>query len=176
MTGDAEVARDLAQETFVRVYQHRRRYDPSYAFATWLFTIATNLSRNHHRWRHRHPEVLMEPTSMAGADLPSHAQDPRQMLASAECSAAVPSAIAMLPEVQRVVLMLSVYGQLSHAEIAAIADSSVKAAELRIYRARCKLRRLLADWLPASQPAEGRRKSEPPARHPDVSPTEPLPT
>jgi len=44
MLGDAEEARDVAQLTFVRVWENLERYDPSWAFSTWLFRIAGNLA------------------------------------------------------------------------------------------------------------------------------------
>ena len=58
--GGHEDALDLTMETFVRVYESRHRYAPSARFARWLFTIATNLARNHVRWKERHPEVPFE--------------------------------------------------------------------------------------------------------------------
>src|SRR5882757_8340994 len=58
--GGHEDALDLTMETFVRVYESRHRYAPSARFARWLFTIATNLARNHARWKERHPEVALE--------------------------------------------------------------------------------------------------------------------
>jgi RNA polymerase sigma-70 factor (ECF subfamily) len=59
LTGSDATAQDLAQETFVRVYRHRLEYRSSQKFSTWLFAIATNLARNHARWRGRHPETLL---------------------------------------------------------------------------------------------------------------------
>src|SRR5258708_25202197 len=53
-------AEELAQETFVRVYQNRGRYDPRARFSTWLYTIATNLARDRWRWRRRHPQVSLD--------------------------------------------------------------------------------------------------------------------
>src|SRR5882757_7389089 len=58
--GNHEDALDLTMETFVRVYESRHRYTPSARFARWLFTIATNLARNHARWKERHPEIPLE--------------------------------------------------------------------------------------------------------------------
>jgi RNA polymerase sigma factor (sigma-70 family) len=57
LTGSEAVAMDLAQETFVRVYQNRARYRPTGAFSTWLFAMASNLARHHIRWKIRHPCV-----------------------------------------------------------------------------------------------------------------------
>jgi RNA polymerase sigma-70 factor (ECF subfamily) len=51
LTNSAATAEDLAQETFVRVYRYRLDFTPGKKFSTWLFAIATNLARNHARWR-----------------------------------------------------------------------------------------------------------------------------
>lgn len=60
MTGQREAAIDLAQETFIHLYQARGRYRPSGNFSTYLFSIATNLARNHARWKSRHPVVSLD--------------------------------------------------------------------------------------------------------------------
>jgi RNA polymerase sigma factor (sigma-70 family) len=61
-TGNEQDALDLAQETFVRVYESRHRYQPTAKFSTWLLTIAINLCRNLARWRDRHPSVALDAT------------------------------------------------------------------------------------------------------------------
>ena len=58
--GDEDAANDLAQETFVRVYQHRTDFKEGMRFSSWLFTIGGNLARNHLRARSRRPEVPLE--------------------------------------------------------------------------------------------------------------------
>src|SRR5512137_3195644 len=63
MLGNEDDANDLAQETFVRVYQHRGRFRPGARFSTWLYTIAANLARNHRRWLARHPNVSLDAES-----------------------------------------------------------------------------------------------------------------
>ncbi len=58
-TGNITDAKEIAQESFVKVYQSRHRYEPrATAFSTWLFQIATNLCRMRNRWKNRHPELL----------------------------------------------------------------------------------------------------------------------
>ena len=53
-------AEDLAQETFVRVYNARASFRLNERFSTWLYTIAANLARSHYRWRSRHPNVPLD--------------------------------------------------------------------------------------------------------------------
>lgn len=140
MVSDHATACDLAQETFVRLYRHRTSYNPRRPFSTWIFTIAANLARNHHRWSQRHPEALSDPADMAEVSPPDPSADPHARAIAREKLAAVQRAIARLPQDQREVLVLSVYEHLSQDEIATITDSTVKAVELRLYRARKALR------------------------------------
>lgn len=147
MGADPTTACDLAQETFVRLYRHRSSYNPRQPFSTWIFTIAANLARNHHRWAARHPEALTDPADLAQDPTPDSAADPHQRTAAREKFAALQEAIAALPEDLRETLILATYEHLSHEEIATITDSTPKAVELRLYRARKTLRESLAPHL-----------------------------
>src|SRR5512147_2025898 len=60
MVGNEDDANDLAQETFVRVFNSCKSFRPEQKFSTWLFTIAANLARNHFRWRSRHPNLSLD--------------------------------------------------------------------------------------------------------------------
>jgi len=151
---DEAVAEDLAQETFVRVYRHRRRYDPKRKFTTWLYAIAANLGRDRARWLARHPELsLDQPNQTTGLELkeslPDGAADPGAQLESQERSQTVRRAVAALPEDLRTPLILTVYEERSQAEVADILGCSAKAVEMRIYRARHELRRRLQELLVA---------------------------
>lgn len=145
MTGHATVAGDLAQETFVRLYQARSRFHPGNSqrpFSTWLFGIAANLARNHLRWRGRHPEAPLEE-----AIEPSGGEDPSTSAEQQEQSEAVQRAVTNLPADQREVLILSEYEEMSHLEIASALGCSPKAVERRLSRARESLRKELSRYL-----------------------------
>jgi len=138
-------AADLAEETFVRVYQNRMRFKPENKFSTWLYTIATNLARDLQRHRARHPHLSLEAGhSGAGHDfretLPDPTPNPGESLETAERARVVQSAVAALPEDLRTPLVLAVYEERSHAEIGEILECSAKAVEMRLYRARQELR------------------------------------
>jgi len=138
-------AGDIAEETFVRVYQNRARFKAEHKFSTWLYTIATNLARDLQRRRARHPSQSLDAARPeTGHDLqeilPDQRPDPGQALEAAERVAAVRQAVAALPEDLRLPLVLAEYEEKSHAEIAAILNCSAKAVEMRIYRARQQLR------------------------------------
>jgi len=149
---DEEEAADLAQETFVRVYQHRAKFDSGQKFSTWLYTIASNLARDRHRWRARHPQVSLnaeneETGTELGARLAQPEATPRESLETNERVAAIQNAVAALPEELRAPLLLAEYEEKPQAEIAQILSCSVKAVETRIYRARRQLRVALGPLL-----------------------------
>jgi RNA polymerase sigma-70 factor (ECF subfamily) len=138
-------ASDLAEEAFVRVYQNCGRFKPAHKFSTWLYTIATNLARDAQRYRARRPAVSLE-AERPGIEecfrdtLPDTGPDPSEQLKSSEMAKVVRVAVGALPEELREPLVLSVYEEKSHAEIAAILGCSAKAVEMRLYRARRELR------------------------------------
>ncbi len=141
MTGRHDAAVDLAQETFVKLYQARSRYRPRGGeFSTWLFAIASNLAKNHARWRSRHPEISLDvPTDESSSSLPeprSDAVSPDQAAVTRETEEQIRSAILDLPSELREALLLFTHEQLGYADIAHITQCSPKAVETRIYRAR----------------------------------------
>ena len=142
MTADRGTALDLTQETFVRLYRSRGRYQPTAAFSSYLFTIAANLARDHARWRSRHPSVPLEERTAAALHDKTAAPDRAAM--NREEVAAMDAAIATLPSTLREALLLFVYEDLGYSEIAAIVGCSPKAVETRIYRARQQLKSVLS--------------------------------
>ena len=152
MLGNEDDANDLAQETFLRVYQHRASFKPGARFTTWLYTIAANLARNHHRWRTRHPNVSLDAESEAtgqsiGEVLPTADPAPDSTAVATERAAAVRVAVAALPADMREVIILCEWQDLSAAEAAAILNTTPKAIDNRLYRARNLLRERLERWL-----------------------------
>jgi len=151
--GSHEDAVDLTMETFVRVYASRHRYSPSARFARWIFTIATNLARNHVRWKERHPEATLEADEDEASPLEHLADDApgaAQQLEAKERATAVRKAITELPPDLRTAVLLFEYEGLSHAEIAVVEGCTAKAIETRLYRARQSLEQKLAAWLKKS--------------------------
>lgn len=135
-------AADLAQETFVRVWEQRAKYRPQAEFRPWLFAIAVNLARNRLRWWKRRPEVVLEAWSGQG-----EGEDAAQSTEAKERAHAVREAISKLPLALRESLVLAEYQGMSHAEIATTLGTSPKAVESRIYRARTALKISLRAWL-----------------------------
>lgn len=154
LTGNPAEAEDLAQETFVRVFQARASYRLSLPFTTWLYTIAANLARNHFRWRKRHPNIPLDAPSPddAGSEptpadrLAAHQRGPDESLERSERIAAVRQAVQALPPDLRAALVLCEWEDRPVAEAAVILASTPKAVESRLYRARQQLRSSLRRW------------------------------
>jgi len=152
MVGNEDDANDLAQETFARVFRARASFRPNEKFSTWLFTIAANLARNHFRWRSRHPTVSLDAETgdseqTIGSTLPAGDLAPNEQALAAERAQAVRAAVGNLPEDLREAIVLCEWEDLSIAEAAAILESTPKAVESRLYRARQTLRERLKSWL-----------------------------
>jgi RNA polymerase sigma factor (sigma-70 family) len=155
---NASEAEELAQETFVRVWQQREKFRTGAEFRPWLFAIAVNLARNRLRWWRRRPTVSLDQWTEAAGDMAmpggseARIADARQQtgagaLEQSERAAAVRDAIAALPVDLREAIVLFEYEQMSHAEIADVVGATPKAIETRIYRAREKLRAALKRWV-----------------------------
>jgi len=152
MLGSEDDANDLAQETFVRVFRHRARFKPEAKFTTWLYAIAGNLARNHHRGRSRHPNVsfdaLAPDTGQSWGDaLPASDATPREAAIASERAEAVRAAVRALPDEMREAVILCEWEDLSVADAAVVLESTPKAVESRLYRARQLLREKLRRWL-----------------------------
>ena len=143
---------ELAEETFVRVYQHRSRFNFKSKFSTWLLTIAANLCRHHARWRKRHPTISLDDVASIGEvsdkNLFVSAEEIPSALASrTELARLVKEEIEKLPHDLKTAVLLFAYDNLSYAETAKILGCTPKAVETRLYRVRKLLAKRLAAFL-----------------------------
>jgi RNA polymerase sigma-70 factor (ECF subfamily) len=152
MLGNEDDAQDLAQETFVRVFKARASFRPTEKFSSWLFTIAANLARNHFRWRSRHANISLEAQNpeteqSLGSTLPASSPAPNEEALARESAEAVRRAVNDLPVELREAMVLCEWEERSVAEAATILETTPKAVESRLYRARQILRERLKNWL-----------------------------
>lgn len=148
---DETKANDAAQESFVKVYLNRAKFRDESKFSTWLYAIATNVARDHFRWKQRHPEISLD----AQADdhqslaelLPDSGRTAPDTLIAEERAEQVRLAVQALPEDLRTALVLAEYENLSQEEIARILGCTRKTVEMRIYHARAQLRKSLGDLM-----------------------------
>jgi RNA polymerase sigma-70 factor, ECF subfamily len=141
-------ALDLAQETFVRVYQARSRYTARAKFASWLFAIAVNLCRNYVRQREQGAVSATESLDVNSPNTSewvlSSDDSPDQAVIKSELISSIKEAVSQLSHDLKTVILLYEYEELSYEEIASVLGCSVKAVEMKLYRARKLLRERLS--------------------------------
>lgn len=138
LLGDWHRAEDVAQETFLRLRQAARTYEPQAKFTTWLYRIVHNLSIDQQRRAGvapPKPEAGLEEAQDAPASDPAERR---------ECARLVQKAIEELPDRQRRVIILHRYEGLSHTEISEVTGWSKSAVESLLVRAYENLREKLA--------------------------------
>ena len=149
MLGNPSEAEDIAQQVFLRIWRHAKRYRPDAKFTTYLYTITRNLVFNETRRKSRKKEVSSDEREENSNRLIEANPDrqPDAELLQAELQRAVDDAIAQLPETQRMAVVLRRYEQLSYEEIAAVLGLSVSAVKSLLFRARTSLREALSGYL-----------------------------
>ncbi len=131
-------ARDIVQLSFLHLHRARSDFRPDAKLRPWLFTIAMNLVREHHRRRGRRPETLLEPERLP--------EPPQVDLAPAtDAAERVQHALSQLPAGQREVIELHWLSELPYEEVAVIVGASVAAVRVRAHRGYEALRVLLKD-------------------------------
>jgi len=136
-----EDASDLAQDVFVRAFKGLQRFKGDSSLTTWLYRVGVNACLN--RVAAKKPLVLEAPMEAAERVDPT-AVDPLQAVLQHERAAAVREAIARLPPKQRATLVLRIYQECSHEEIAAALGGTVGAAKANLFHALGNLRRALS--------------------------------
>lgn len=133
MLGDREQARDVMQETFLRVYENRDRLSNTGSFKSWIFTIARNQCLNQirkARW-----QVPLENEREPAA----RQETPISRLEKNERVALVARYLNELKPEYREVIVLREYQNMSYEEIAAVTRSTLSAVKSRLFKARRKL-------------------------------------
>lgn len=148
MVGDAEEARDIVQITFVRLWEHRARFDERWAPNTWIYRIATNLAIDYLRSRASRQKTT-EPLRMHVL----HAEDGRFRNQVAQIHAEEVSEIfrelsSELSEQQRLVFLLREIEDLPSKEVAEIVGVRESTVRNHLFNARRELRRRLLERYP----------------------------
>lgn len=141
--GNHEDASDLAQDVFIRAYRALRTFKGESSLGTWLYRIAVNVSLNKVAAKAPTPEPLDRLLLGHDERVASRDEDAADALLRHERAGQVRAAIAKLPKKQRATLILRIYHELTHEQIAAILGSSVGAAKANLFHALSNLKKLL---------------------------------
>lgn len=150
-----EVAEDLAQEVFLRIYRARRGYVPTARFSTWLFRIANNLASNSRRDKGRRKEVTLAgtesgplgPRPQEQLATEKSALMPARQLDKREMQGVVQKALETLNDRQRMAVLLHKYEDMSYEDIGDAMEMTTTAVKSLLSRARDNLRIALEPYM-----------------------------
>jgi RNA polymerase sigma-70 factor (ECF subfamily) len=147
---DRELAEDLAQEVFIRVYRAAKRYQPTARFSTWIYRIAVNVCLNETRKLKKRylKQSLDRPEAGEQNDrLPEYPDESRlaadEMMVAGQRDERIKKALQDLPEQQRIAVLLRIYDEFSYSEIAGQMSVSEGKVKTLIFRGRQKLKQTL---------------------------------
>jgi RNA polymerase sigma-70 factor (ECF subfamily) len=149
LLGDAEEARDAAQETFLKVYKGLSGFRAESGLKTWIYRIAINQAMNQQRWwrrRHRDETISLdisrgESDTTLGSLLPGKSISPEAQAIASERERGIMKALGEIKQEYRVALILREIEELSYEEIAETLQVSIGTVKSRIARGREELRR-----------------------------------
>ena len=155
--GNQQLAEDLTQEVFMRVYKHRATYRQEARFSTWLFRVAHNVAFNAIRTKIRRPETLFNDvnapnsqTTQVGYEesvLSRSGATPTQKIAKVERQEIVRAAIDSLNPRQKQAVLLSRFEGMSYQQIADVMQMTPKAVKSLLSRARMNVKDILAPYI-----------------------------
>ena len=136
LLGDSALAKDVAQEAFVRMHRFGARRLPPDEARLWLFRVARNLALNELKQRRVRGRILSSITGW----FRSHTDSPATAMETAEASRRITTYLRALPEHQRATVLLRELEAMSYAEIARVLGVSQAKVRVDLHRARGALR------------------------------------
>jgi len=142
LIGDRAVAEELAQETFIKAYEHIAAYKPTGKVSSWIYAIAGNLAKNELRARGYRKTISLEAQISSDEKLKlenvlkSDALKPDDIAENNELKEQIRKVMNMLPVHHKDILLLCDVQNLSYQDAAEILDCTVGAVASRLSRAR----------------------------------------
>ena len=146
--GDADMAEDVFQQTFLQVHLKCEKFEPGRKVRPWLYTVATNQAIDYQRRNRRHRMVSLDRRGSRPSDenagalvelLDDPEPTPGQLAEAAEQSDQVREAVDELPETTRQVVMLVYFQGLKYREAAEVLSIPVGTVKSRLHAAIHKL-------------------------------------
>ena len=161
-TGDREASSDCGQEAMIRIWRALDNYRGDCAFESWVYRIAANCCMDWLRKKKRDRSVSIEPMKDQGFDPADTSPGTEAQVIAKDERRRLREAIALLPEDQREVLVLTQLERVSYEEAARMLDISEGTVKSRVNRAKARLKEILTPEGELSSPADvkkGERRS-----------------
>ncbi|MBI5575099.1 MAG: sigma-70 family RNA polymerase sigma factor [Deltaproteobacteria bacterium] len=149
ITGDADEAMDVVQDSFVKAYYNLKEFRFGANFYTWFYRLLVNQAIDRWRKASRSRTVPLDDRWLSGeATSPeaAHPRTPEELARNRELSEALTRAVAALPEYHRAVILLREVEGLAYEEIAEVLNCSVGTVMSRLHYARAKLKEALKEF------------------------------
>jgi RNA polymerase sigma-70 factor (ECF subfamily) len=146
MLGDATLAADGTQETFVRAYRQAHRLDPGTRLGAWVFGISRNVSLELRKARGRTQRVMTGEGPSPDVVRDPRTPSPEAELLQREALTVVTRALERLPDERRAALLLRLDHGLAYEEIAGLMGWSMAKTKVEIFRARELLRAVFEEY------------------------------
>ena len=143
LTGNREMANDVAQESFIRAWKAIEKFRGDSTFSTWIYRITVNTAWTLRKKAKKHNTLNIEDTYEP--IIIDEKKDPELVAINSDLSSVLVSALDKIPIDQRIIVELKNIEGRSHKEIAEILGISVTAAKVRLHRAHQKLRQILEE-------------------------------
>ena len=144
---DIDLAEDLLQDTFLKLYTHKNSYKEVAKFSTWLYTIAANLARTELRKIKRRKTFSVSELSNDDREyiISSDASDQSEDYLTENFEKKIQNALVQLPDDFKTIIILRDIQELSYDEISNITKLALGTVKSRINRARLKLRDIIKE-------------------------------
>ena len=143
LTGNRELAKDVAQEAFIRAWKAIGKFRGDSTFGTWIYRITVNTAWTLRKKAKKHYSLNIEDTQEPV--VVDEKKDPEHVAINSDLSLVLRKALNQIPLEQRIIVELKNIEGRSHKEIADYLDISVTAAKVRLHRAHQKLRNILEE-------------------------------
>jgi len=143
LTGNRELANDVAQEAFIRAWKAIQKFRGDSTFSTWIYRITVNTAWTLRKKAKKHYSLNIDDTQEPVVI--DEKKDPEFLAINSDLSAVLKKALDQIPVEQRIIVELKNIEGRSHKEIAEYLDISVTAAKVRLHRAHQKLRLILEE-------------------------------
>jgi RNA polymerase sigma-70 factor (ECF subfamily) len=156
--GDAEEAKDFAQEAFFRVFKNIKKFDGRSSFYTWLYRVVVNTcqgqQRRYRRWgkiffsgRSRRPERAEMAAELENRPAQDAESSPAVVYDARQLRKDMYRVLISLPDKQRLVFQLKVMQEMGIPEIAAVTGLAEGTVKTHLFRATRKAKERLQEWL-----------------------------